>query len=364
MNIKMSTHIWLRAESKPLEERTTLTPRCARQLVDAGFQVTVEQSDQSAFASDEYKAHGCAIVAAHSWKTDAPVEAIILGLKELEAIDEPLKHRHIQFAHIYKQQRGWQRAMNRFVAGGGTLYDLEFLEDDDGRRVAAFGYWAGYAGAALALLAWARQQLGEVPVLGRVTSRPNQHVLLEEVMSAIASTGKTPTAMVIGALGRSGKGAVELCRAAGADVLEWDLAETKRGGPFAEVLEVNILLNCVFVAKKIPPFVTLELLDSAERRLSLICDVSCDPYGDYNSLPIYEACTTFDDPVLRLIDGKQPLDLIAIDHLPSLLPIESSEEFCSQLMPHLLQLDDMDRGVWKRSREVFNQKSTLVRQES
>ena len=33
--------------------------------------------------------------------------------------------------------------------GGGTLYDLEYLTDETGPpRVAAFGYWAGYAGAA------------------------------------------------------------------------------------------------------------------------------------------------------------------------------------------------------------------------
>ena len=46
----MSTHIWLRAESKPLEERTALTPRFARQLVDMGFQLTVEQSDPASVA--------------------------------------------------------------------------------------------------------------------------------------------------------------------------------------------------------------------------------------------------------------------------------------------------------------------------
>ena len=360
----MSTHIWLRAESKPLEERTALTPRFARQLADAGFQLTVEQSHQGAFSMNEYQAHGCTIVAAHSWKTDAPTDAIILGLKELEISGQPLKHRHIHFAHVYKNQSGWQKALNRFTAGGGTLYDLEFLMDDNGRRVATFGYWAGYAGAALSMLAWARQQMGDVPVLDRVSSRQNQSLLLDEVRSEIARTGKTPNAMVIGALGRCGKGAVELCRAAGADLIEWDLAETQRGGPFTEMLEADILLNCVFVVKQIQPFITSEMLASHDRRLSLICDVSCDPYGDYNSLPIYDACTTFDNPILRLIDGSNPLDLIAIDHLPTLLPIESSEEFCSQLMPHLLQLDHMDRGVWSRACEVFKQKSELVKLES
>jgi saccharopine dehydrogenase (NAD+, L-lysine-forming) len=87
------------------------------------------------------------------------------------------------------------------------------------------------------------------------------------------------------------------------------------------VLAFDLLLNCIFVQQMIPPFVTRDLLSPAERQLSLICDVSCDPYGEYNPLPIYDACTTFDAPISRLIDGPNPLDLIDIDHLQSLLPV-------------------------------------------
>ena len=47
--------------------------------------------------------------------------------------------------------------LRSFPRGGGTLLDLEFLQDDMGRRVAAFGYHAGFAGAALALENWAWQ---------------------------------------------------------------------------------------------------------------------------------------------------------------------------------------------------------------
>jgi hypothetical protein len=40
----------------------------------------------------------------------------------------------------YKNQGGWEKVLSRFPRGGGTLLDLEFLEDEQGRRVAAFGY--------------------------------------------------------------------------------------------------------------------------------------------------------------------------------------------------------------------------------
>lgn len=47
---------------------------------------------------------------------------------------------HIQFAHCYKNQDGWEKVLGRFSVGQGTLLDMEFLENDDERRIAAFGY--------------------------------------------------------------------------------------------------------------------------------------------------------------------------------------------------------------------------------
>jgi hypothetical protein len=48
----------------------------------------------------------------------------------------PLKHVHVQFAHCYKQQGGWEKVLARFPRGNGVLLDLEFLTDSSGRRVA------------------------------------------------------------------------------------------------------------------------------------------------------------------------------------------------------------------------------------
>ena len=356
----MTTHIWLRAEEKPLEERTALTPEAAKMLLDQGFQVTVEESAQRAIAIDAYRQAGCDIVAQDSWR-QAPRDVLIYGLKELNESDEPLQHRHIHFAHVYKYQSGWQDVLTRFKTGGGELYDLEFLVDENKRRVAAFGYWAGYTGAAVALRAWAGQKLDQRPVLSALSSKNNKQALLDELVADIAAAvdkgAEPPKVLVIGARGRSGRGAVELVRAAGLEVLEWDLEETRAGGPFSQILDADVMVNCVFVQSATPPFITTEMLQaSAQRRLSVISDVSCDPYGDYNPLPIYSQCTNFSEPTLRLIDGDNPLDLISIDHLPSLLPVEASEDFCDQLLPHLLQLDRLEQGVWGRALDVFQQK--------
>ena len=34
----------------------------------------------------------------------------------------------LETSQCYKDQRGWQDVLRRFPEGGGTLYDLEFLE--------------------------------------------------------------------------------------------------------------------------------------------------------------------------------------------------------------------------------------------
>ncbi len=359
----MTTHIWLRAEDKPMEERTALTPEVAKKLLDQGFKITVEHSDQAAIKADAFAAVGCELADAGTWVA-TPEETIILGLKELNDDAFSLVHRHIHFAHVYKSQAGWQDVLKRFIKGGGCLYDLEYLTDPNGRRVAAFGYWAGYTGAAVALLTWAGQQLNRQPVLSSLSAKASKGVLLSEIaeeIQAVKEAGaKSPKALVIGALGRSGCGAVELFESAGVEVVGWDIEETSKGGPFPEILDFDIMVNCVFVLGAVPPFITSDMLEAEGRVLSVISDVSCDPYGDYNPLPIYKQCTTFDKPTLRLIDSENPLDLISIDHLPSMLPVEASEDFCDLLLEHLLQLDDLSQGVWGRAHSVFKEKTAEI----
>ncbi|HEY6934895.1 MAG TPA: hypothetical protein VI452_15950, partial [Marmoricola sp.] len=144
-------HVWIRSESRGTERRAPVVPADVPLLLDAGFEVTVEESPQRIFAIEEYAAAGASIVAEGTW-TDAPHDAYVLGIKELP--DEPasLRHRHIYFAHAFKGQEDARITLERFRRGGGRLLDIEYLTDKDGRRVVAFGYWAGYVGAALGVL--------------------------------------------------------------------------------------------------------------------------------------------------------------------------------------------------------------------
>lgn len=155
---------------------------------------------------------GCKLVENDTWSS-APTSIPIIGLKELPESDEPIAHTHIQFAHCYKRQGGWSKVLARFARGGGSLYDLEFLQDASGRRVAAFGFHAGFAGAAAGALALAAQRTGAR--LGALEPFENETSMVESVKKVLGGSGKGVRALVIGALGRCGRGAVDLLRKIG-----------------------------------------------------------------------------------------------------------------------------------------------------
>jgi len=342
------THLWVRAEQRPHEERVGLTPEGAKALIDRGIRVSVEESSVRAIPIDGYAEAGCEIVPENVWP-EAPADAIIFGLKELPADGSPLRHRHIMFGHAFKGQHSGKALLERFKTGGGTLYDLEYLVDEDGRRVAAFGYWAGYAGAAVTLKAWAAQNRGEI--CGPVGVYAGKEALLDDLAAELAPGGKRPNALVIGALGRVGTGAADLCEAMGIEVTKWDMAETAHGGPFPEILTHDLFFNCILARPGTPVFVPRSAL-GAERQLTAIGDIACDPDSDYNPVPVYDRATSWEAPVLRAHDAP-PLDVMAIDNLPSLLPVESSQDYAAQLLPSLMTLEALDQGVWGRARAEF-----------
>lgn len=345
----MATHLWVRAEQRANEQRVGITPEGAKALLEKGIRVSVEESATRAIPVEGYAQAGCEIVAENSWP-DAPRDAIIFGLKELPEDGTPLVHRHIMFGHAFKGQHAGRILLDRFRAGGGALYDLEYLVDEVGRRVAAFGYWAGFAGAAMALKTWAAQTGGGL--CGPVGVYAGRDALVADLRTDLGDAPR-PRAMVIGALGRVGTGAADLCEALGVGVTRWDMAETAHGGPFPEILEHEIFLNCILARPGTPVFVPQSAL-AASRRLSAIGDIACDPDSDYNPVPVYDRATSWDAPALRVHDAPA-LDVMAIDNLPSLLPAESSVDFAAQLLPSLCTLDALETGVWGRARGTFDE---------
>jgi len=345
-------HVWVRSESRSTERRAPVVPADIPLLLDAGFEVTVEESPQRIFAVEEYAAAGASVVGEGTW-IDAPHDAYVLGIKELP--DEPasLRHRHIYFAHAFKGQEDARRTLERFRRGGGRLLDIEYLTDKAGKRVVAFGYWAGYVGAAL----------GVLHLAGTLTA-PLSPMAKDELDAELEQAGKAGTdlllALVTGARGRSGRGAQRALMLAGVPLTRWDRQETRDLHKQA-LLGHDLLVNCVVTNTPTTPFVEQTDLDH-ERRLRVLADVTCDVAGPTNMLPVNTEITTWQEPVRRLHGGSleygtSPLEVIAIDNLPSLLPREASEGFSADLTPHLLGLaeEGVPSGPWRAAGHAFDQ---------
>jgi len=366
--------IHLRDEKKPFERRSPLTPTTASMMIKDGWEVVVEKSRTRIYQDELFEKVGCKMAESQSW-VNSPLDCYILGLKEIlqasSVIPYALKHKHIYFAHCYKGQADWKETMQRFVEGKGELIDLEYLQDDSGRRLAAFGHSAGYMGAGIGISVWCHQQLKgfdeKCPSFFPYESKQDLITELKASLSKVSAARKTsenykPTVLIVGALGRCGKGSVECCRSVGIEPIQWDLEETKNGGPFKEFLNVDILINCIYLNGKISPFLTNDLFLSAgnNRKLSVFVDVSCDATNENNPYPIYHQVTNFSNPTLRVFDH---LDVVAIDNLPTLIPRESSEDFSNALVPHLTLLKSAkldgnespneNERVWIRARKLF-----------
>ena len=345
-------HVWIRSESRATERRAPVVPADVPLLLDAGFEVSVEDSPQRSFGTEEYAAAGAFVVDAGSWP-DAPEDAYILGIKELPDAPESLRHRHIYFAHSFKGQDEARLTLERFGRGGGRLFDIEYLTGDDGKRVVAFGYWAGYVGAAL----------GVLHLAGRLDA-PLAPMAKHELDAELEQAGKAGAdqlmALVTGARGRSGRGAQRALMNAGVPITRWDRPET-RDLHKQVLLGHDLLVNCVVTHTPTTPFVEQADLEH-ERRLRVLADVTCDVTGPTNMLPVNTDITTWQEPVRRLHDGNDehgtaPLEVIAIDNLPSLLPREASEGFSADLTPHLLGLAEQDgpSGPWRSAARAFDE---------
>ncbi|MDA4847054.1 saccharopine dehydrogenase [Hoeflea poritis] len=351
-------HLHLRDEARASERRTPITPSDAEGLVRSGWSISVEQSTKRIFADSDYRHAGCEIVAAGSWVSATP-ETIILGLKELPPKPPALANPMIHFAHIFKDQFGWRDEIERFRRGGGTLYDIEFLVDSQGRRAAAFGYWAGWMGAALALWRHLVREQGRAEPALPLQSFAGRDAVVAEIEKLAAVTDALPRCLVVGAKGRSGTGATDALKSIGCVVTEWDMEETADLDR-ACLLSHELLVNCVLMTGPGLLLLNRSNLDKPGTAIATISDVSCDPLSDYNPLPVYDAPTSLDRPFIEIGHNGlgRTVELTAIDNLPSLVPLEASEDFSSQFAPVLKRFDDGEE--WQAAKSVFEEKLRLA----
>ena len=362
----------IREGKVPQDARVPLTPKQAAALAaEPDVDVVVQASPHRCYRDEEYKALGLRLV------EDVSDRDILLGVKEVPIPELQAGKTHFFFSHTIKAQpynRGLLRAV---LAQDIRLVDWETLTDDAGKRVIAFGRWAGIVGAHNALWSWGIRT-GTYSLDRAMES--HDYAALRAVYGA--TTFPSFRAVVTGG-GRVAQGAWELLDAAGirrispADFLagsyasepvyttldcpelyarrsdggfEWSeffdqpSAYEGRFAPYAKA--ADIMINAVYWDPAAPVFFTRDEMADPGFRIRGIADITCDIEG---SVPSTVRATTIADPLygweldrqteIEAVSGDRVVTVMSIDNLPNELPRDASEafgeQFVSQVWPSL-----------------------------
>ena len=375
--------LYLRAEDYEHEHRTPLVPMDVGRLVQNGVVVYIQSSTgQRVYSDDAYAAVGAKITTL-PWHDDLFRDALVVGLKTLPSIDRLCGHRHLYFSHAFRGQsldqvrhedqglrqslhqvrcedQGLRQSLDQvrhedqgqtntiiqtFRQTSSTLYDFEYMVDETGHRLLAFGHYAGIVGAGLGLLQYFAR-ISEDTYICKLQSWTDA-ADYEQDMRAVADClrlTQPPRIAVLGPRGRCGRAVCEFLDTMGFPYVGLDKHDSK-----TDLLDrFDIVYNCVLLATdQEEVWITA---DQAEAQIDhkVIVDISCDVTKRNNPFrELYQDVGTWTQPVQVVAPF---VDALVLDNLPSLLPKSSSIAFSGTLTDLLLSKDD---GPWARARAEF-----------
>ncbi|MDH3285414.1 MAG: hypothetical protein OEQ13_11785, partial [Acidobacteriota bacterium] len=179
--------IGLRRESiDPHERRAALAPSHVRELVrEHHVDVRVAPSPTRIFSDAEYADAGALLA------DDLGPCAVIFGVKEIPPEELLPGTCYCFFSHTLKGQPHNMSMLRRILELQCTLLDYELVRNEHGRRLIAFGSFAGYAGMVNTLWALGRRLRWEgIDNPFTRLRRPHRYEDLEQVRSAVRAAGK------------------------------------------------------------------------------------------------------------------------------------------------------------------------------
>ncbi len=364
----------IREGKLPPDRRVPLSPAQAARLVsDRQVSVYVQSSSVRAFSDQEYAAAGLQPV------EDLSHCDLLLGIKEVP-VDQLIPGKtYCFFSHTIKKQAYNRKLLQEILRLGIRLIDYEVLTDEHGKRVIAFGFFAGMVGAHNALWTYG-QKTGNLDL-------PRLKDLLDysEALNIYAQTVFPTVKIVLTGTGRVASGAARVLddmgieRVSPEDFLQHtydypvytqlDSSHYVRhikGHPFQKAhfyahpeeyestfapyaKTADIMINGIFWDSRAPVFFTQKEMADSTFNIRVIADVTCD-IAPLSSIPATVRASTIADPVFgydpqsgrEVAAGLEDcIDMMTIDNLPSELPRDASqafgEMFIDQVLPELLK---------------------------
>ena len=373
----------VRETKTPPDRRVPLTPLQCRSLLDqySHLELVVQPSSYRCYSDEEYTSQGITL------SEDLSGCEILMGVKEVKQEALIPGKTYFFFSHTAKKQPYNRELLQEVVRKEIRLVDYEYLTDEKGIRVVAFGHWAGVVGAYNALRGMGLEN-------GSFELRPAHDCFdLEELHKELLKVEPGRQRILVTGGGRVAGGALEILDKAGVRQVEpeeflneefehavytrldpWHYTRRKDGTAFnfahfmkhPEMYENSILpyaartdlfIACHFWDPKSPVMITPDVLASGELPISLVADISCDikqpiastirastiasPFYGYDPLSERET-----EPF-----EKGMITVMAVDNLPGELPRDAAADFGEALMSHVIPelLGAKDTGMLDRA---------------
>lgn len=355
----------------PVDNRVALSPQQVADLnkVYPEHEIVVQASDIRAFSDEEYRERGVRVV--ESVK-DCD---ILFGIKEARIDTLIPNKKYFFFGHIAKMQAYNRPLLQAFIQNHITFCDYEYLVDDKGIRVCAFGWWAGVVGVYYTLRGYGlKHNLYELP-------KPDRRFTLDRLLDALRGIELPKIKVFITGAGRVSQGAQYVLDNIGATKLSENdylasehvdhltycfsdvdgLVKRKDGGKFSWIdfthnakayesdflrwaRKTDVLICAHFWGPYAPVYLCEEDLRREDLRIRMIGDITCDiggsikstvrptthdePYFDYN--PVMEK----DEPAFS---SDKNITVMAVDTCPNALAMDTSAYFGEMLTKHVFE---------------------------
>lgn len=355
----------------PIDNRVALTPSQAKMLMECfpDSEIVAETSDVRAYTDDEYKSLGIQVV------NDLSDCDVLFGIKEA-TIDSIIPNKHyFFFGHIAKMQEYNRPLIKAMLNKKITFSDYEYLVDGDGKRVCAFGWWAGVVGVYYTLRGYGlKYRLYELP-------KPDLRFTIKQLLDSLKSIELPKVKVLVTGAGRVSQGAQYVLNEIGANKIDENeylsidnvnalaycvadvnrLVKRKDGKDFTWsdfsnnateyesdfikfAKKTDVLISAHFWAPDAPVYLGEDDLRRDDLRIKMIGDVTCDIMGSIKSTV---RSSTHDKPYFDYnpITGKEEeafssdnnITVMAVDTCPNALALDASEYFGDMLIEHVFK---------------------------
>ncbi len=365
----------IREGKVPIDRRVAMSPStAARAQQQYPVEILCQASDIRAYRDEEYIKSGIKVVE----KVDDC--EVLLGVKEVP-IPQLIPHKtYFFFSHTIKEQAYNRELLRAVLDKHITLLDYECLTDAHGRRVLAFGRYAGIVGAYNSIWAYGkRYNLFQI-------RRAHECFDLEDLKKEYGKVVLPKIKIVLTGGGRVAKGAMEVLNAMGirrvspaqfirrlyhepvyTQLNSRDYHTSKANEIFDRqkffdspqqysstfikyARHADIFIAGAYWDPRAPRLFTREQILKNDFEIKLIADITCDIDG---SIPATKMPSTIEDPlydynpsqdkVEPALSDEANITMMAVDNLPGELPRDASkdfgDEFVDRVLPALLEKD-------------------------